>query len=169
MKMMNRTFSLLAFALLGLLSPPGGAAAQSLVAELYTADFSDRGGGRPVGLGLEYQGAPFARIGRSDIGFVGAVMGDQDGNFWGGIGLGALMPLDARWTLEASAMAGNYHAAGPASNLGSDLEFRSTLGLGYQLTPQTSVTFAIHHLSNLGVGSANPGANSLGLRLRRSF
>lgn len=170
MMMMNRTFGFLAVALPGLLMPPGDAAAQSLVTELYTSDFSDRGGGgRPVGLGLEYHGAPFARVGRADIGLVGAVMGDQDGNFWVGVGLGALMPLDARWTLEASALAGDYRAAGPASDLGSDLEFRSTLGLGYQINPQTSVSFAIHHMSNFGVGSTNPGVNSLGLRLRRSF
>jgi lipid A 3-O-deacylase len=53
--------------------------------------------------------------------------------------------------------------------LGSRILFRESAELGYQLTPNTSVSAIVDHISNANLGSHNAGITSAGARLGFRF
>jgi lipid A 3-O-deacylase len=57
---------------------------------------------------------------------------------------------------------GLYHD-GDGKDLGSAIEFRTQLEIGYRFENDMRVSVAYSHISNAGIGSTNPGANLLGL------
>ena len=90
----------------------------------------------------------------------------DSGDIWLGAG--------ARWTsqelfagplfVEASFMPGFYfNDAGP--DLGGNLHFRSSLGVGYAFANGTTVSVAYDHRSNGDTLSYNPGLETLALRV----
>lgn len=42
---------------------------------------------------------------------------------------------------------------------GSKLNFSDNIGIGYQISPSTSITYRISHYSNAGIKKPNPGLN----------
>ena len=143
--------------------------AQEFVIGLGHADFKSNvdGGAR---VEVEYHGAERWTLGAVSFHFAAAALRDEPGNYFVGAGLGADLPLgDAGWFLHGSLMPGYYHSSGPGTDLGSDLEFRSLLGLGYRFASGWSVSAAASHLSNAGIGRTNPGVTAATIRVGRTF
>lgn len=93
-----------------------------------------------------------------------------DGGLWIGAGL--------KWTSEAvlpgpvfvetSLMPGLY-ANGDGPDLGSALEFRSAIGVGYTFDNDATLTVSYDHRSNADISDINPGLEVLSLRLAVPF
>jgi hypothetical protein len=65
-------------------------------------------------------------------------------------------------------MAGGY-AYGDGEDLGSDLEFRTRIGVSRALRPPWRVGLVIEHKSNGGIGEINPGVETIFVVLSRHF
>jgi lipid A 3-O-deacylase len=65
-------------------------------------------------------------------------------------------------------MAGGY-AIGDGDDLGSDVQFRSRLGIRRPIRPLWRLGLAIEHKSNGGIGDINPGVETLYITLGRAF
>jgi lipid A 3-O-deacylase len=146
---------------------PSSLLAQSASVEIYRADYV--GGAAATGIGLEYDARPFAQKPRASYLFGAALTYDENGNLWLGAGPVAHFPLGPRWFTDASLMPGFYAASGNNFDLGSVLEFRTTLELGYRINEGTAVSLAVHHLSNADLAPDNPGTNAFGLSLQKNF
>jgi opacity protein-like surface antigen len=158
---MRATLSALALGL-SLAAP---AAAQDVILGLGASDFEETAGT----LTAEYHFAPFHDFGWIALGFGGAVMIDTEADFWIGAGLTFLSPLGERWFVEASLMPGYYENGSDDTDLGSEFEFRSLIGVGYRITDRAALSLAVDHRSNASTASSNPGVNTLSLRLRARF
>ena len=79
-----------------------------------------------------------------------------------GVGLLFQWPLCERWVLGIGSGPGWYSNHRPL-NLGSDLEFRSTAYLMYRMESGWRIGASVSHYSNAGLGTHNPGAESLRL------
>jgi hypothetical protein len=77
-----------------------------------------------------------------------------------GAGVGYQIDLGRRWAVTPVFVPG-YYRKGNGKDLGYSLEFRSQIELGYTLAAGSRVTIAFSHLSNGGLGSRNPGEESL--------
>jgi lipid A 3-O-deacylase len=64
-----------------------------------------------------------------------------------------------------------YIDSAPAGRkrLGSRILFRESAELGYQLTPNTSISAIVDHISNANLGNHNAGITSAGARLGVKF
>ena len=91
--------------------------------------------------------------------FAGA-MGTTDSAFYGYGGLLADFVFWERVHLIPSIAAG-YFNKGAGKDLGYDLQFRSQIEASIELTEKLRLGAAFSHLSNLGLGDTNPGAESL--------
>ncbi|SEM42126.1 Lipid A 3-O-deacylase (PagL) [Loktanella fryxellensis] len=93
-----------------------------------------------------------------------------DGDVWVGAG--------AKWTssavlpgplfFETSLMPGLY-ARGGGPDLGSVLEFRSAIGVGYTFDTDATLTVSYDHRSNGDIAHINPGLEVLSLRVAVPF
>jgi hypothetical protein len=84
------------------------------------------------------------------------------GAVWGGGGLLLDIPLGERLVLTAGSGVGAFHK-GSGKDLGSVVEFRSTIELGWRFEDRSRVSLALGHLSNAGIGDGNPGTEVLTL------
>ena len=84
----------------------------------------------------------------------------DDSSLFVGAGVGYQIDLGRRWAVTPSFVPG-YYRKGNGKDLGYPLEFRSQIELGYNLAGGSRVTIALSHLSNGGLGSRNPGEESL--------
>ncbi len=144
-------------------------AAQDLVIEGFHNDYSSGGSEDAPALGLEVWARPFAQAGPFAFRLGVGVTADARGNLWAGLGPAAVWSPGSHWFVDASLMPGLYRAAGEGFDLGNDLEFRSTLALGYRIDLVSAVAVALRHVSNADTGPRNPGMNAVGLRYYRSF
>lgn len=147
----------------------GAALAGDVVFGLGTSDFSlDEAEDEAVFV-LEYHNDPFRTVGKTDlsVGFVAAA--HANGDVFLGAGLSAYRPFAERWFVEGSFMPGLFLNAENETDLGSELEFRTLIGVGREFGDDTRVSLGISHKSNADTGRINPGVNTLHLRIRRSF
>jgi lipid A 3-O-deacylase len=84
----------------------------------------------------------------------------DDSSLFVGAGVGYEIGLGRRWAVTPVFVPG-YYRKGNGKDLGYSLEFRSQIELGYTLAGGSRVTIAFSHLSNGGLGSCNPGEESL--------
>lgn len=94
----------------------------------------------------------------------------SDGDVWIGAG--------AKWTsknlssgpffIESSLMPGLYYQ-GEGPDLGGALQFRSTLGAGYEFNNGATLAVLLDHRSNADTQNINPGLETLGIRYAFSF
>ena len=84
----------------------------------------------------------------------------DDSSLFVGAGVGYQIDLGRRWAVTPVFVPG-YYRKGNGKDLGYALEFRSQIELGYTLAGGSRVTIAFSHLSNGGLGSRNPGEESL--------
>jgi hypothetical protein len=131
-------------------------------------DVLGRNGTGAAALNLQLATDPLAHLGPVAVGVGLALEIDTDGDFWGGAGVTAMLPLPNAFRLGGSVMAGGY-AVGDGDDLGSDLEFRSRLGISRAVRPPWWLGLAIEHKSNASIGDINPGVETLYLTLSRDF
>jgi hypothetical protein len=82
-----------------------------------------------------------------------------DGGAWGGGGVAFDTVLGEHVVLTISTGVGAY-GEGSGKDLGHTVEFRSQFEVGYQFADETRLSAAFGHLSNAGIGDANPGAET---------
>lgn len=144
--------------------------AQELVVGLGYTDFNDDTAENGAVLQVEYHFAPRWQFGSGEAHFVVAAMTSDPGDYFIGAGLGAEFPLgDKGWFVQGSVIPGYYNASSAGNDLGNDLEFRSSLALGYRMQSGWAISAAATHMSNAGIGDSNPGVTTASLRLGRSF
>lgn len=146
-----------------LLFHAGAAPAQELSFGL-TADL-DRG---DIGGVVEFHGAPVFGTPQGLSGAWGvAARADAQGNAWAGAGFILDFAVTDRAFVEASFMPGYYWPGD--TDLGNHLQFRSLIGLGWNVSPTAAVILSLDHISNAGIDIRNPGAETIALRYRMSF
>ena len=84
------------------------------------------------------------------------------GAVWGGAGLLVDIYFGRRIVLTGSTGVGGFYE-GDGKDLGSAVEFRSTIELGYRFDDRSRLSLAFGHLSNAGIGDSNPGTEVLTL------
>jgi len=90
----------------------------------------------------------------------------DSGTYWIGAGVSVVRPFGDGWFVEASIMPGFFKPIQDGQDLGSNLEFRSLLGVGRRISDRLSLSLAVSHKSNAGTAPENPGVNLVHLRLR---
>ena len=96
-------------------------------------------------------------------GWAGAAHNEADDDRWIGFGVSGEYSLNNKLFVEASFMPG-YYSQG-ATDLGGNLHFRSTLGIGMNITETYAVSFALSHWSNGSIERWNPGTDMAMIRL----
>ena len=86
----------------------------------------------------------------------------SNGSLYGAAGFLYDYHLGNQWYLTPSVGAGLY-AEGGGKDLGSAIEFRSQIEIGYQFENQSRVSAALSHISNLDIDDHNPGTEVLGV------
>lgn len=95
------------------------------------------------------------------LGAIAGVSGNEDGAFWGYLGLRRPFALGSGgWRLLPSFAVVGYEK-GDGKDLGQTLEFRSGLELHYAFRNRNSLGVNFYHMSNAGLSEVNPGENSL--------
>ncbi len=84
------------------------------------------------------------------------------GALWAGGGLLIDIYFGRRIVLTGSTGVGGFYEGG-GKDLGSPIEFRSTIELGYRFDDRSRLSLAFGHLSNAGIGDDNPGTEVLSL------
>ena len=87
------------------------------------------------------------------------VMVTTDSAFYGYVGVLLDLYLGRRVVLTPSFAAG-YFTNGNGKELGSDVEFRSQIEIGYRFDDRSRLGLAISHMSNASIGDTNPGTES---------
>ncbi len=142
---------------------PASALADSSVIGL-TRDGTNRG----TGVVAEYHwtGA-LAEGDRFTAGWATSVLADNNHNGFVGFGVSAEYQISGQNFIEASFMPG-YYKEGDV-DLGGHMHFRSTLGIGTNITDSAALSFAFSHISNGGLNDRNPGMDMVMLRLIRRY
>ncbi|MEY1555602.1 acyloxyacyl hydrolase [Yoonia sp. R2331] len=116
--------------------------------------------GEELGIGYAFARSygPFQPI-------VMATMTDQE-RFWVGAGALWTKPIVANSPIfvEASFMPG-YDSGGAGPDIGGNLQFRSSLGLGYTFDGGATLALAYDHRSNADRLALNPGLETISLKL----
>jgi lipid A 3-O-deacylase len=88
-----------------------------------------------------------------------------DGALWLGVGAKWTTQnvIDSPFFVELSFMPGLY-VQGDGPDLGSPLEFRGALGVGYRFDNGASLTVLTDHRSNGDLARINPGLETVGVR-----
>lgn len=117
----------------------------------------------------QIHGEPFWHLGPVGFGLGAALEAGSDGDVWGGAGFTAVWPFAEAWRINASLMAGGYAKGDGGDDLGSELQFRSRIGVGYRVAQPWWVGLAVEHKSNAGIGDINPGIETVFATLGREF
>ena len=96
-------------------------------------------------------------------GWAGAAHNEADNDRWIGFGVSGEYSLNNKLFVEGSFMPG-YYSQG-TTDLGGNLHFRSTLGIGMNITETYAVSFALSHWSNGSIERWNPGTDMAMIRL----
>lgn len=104
---------------------------------------------------LEYRSRPLGPGLRA----VAATLATTDGSLFVGTGFAFELRL-GRWDVTPTFVPGVYRQ-GDGRDLGYPLEFRSQLEVGHRFPGGTRLALAFSHLSNAGLGSRNPGQESV--------
>jgi lipid A 3-O-deacylase len=118
-------------------------------------------------------GSPRPHIG-ADINTSGNTSDGYFGLTWGIMLIQSLFGANdgvfANGSLGGAIHDGYIDTAPPGrKRLGSRILFRESAELGYQLTPNTSVSAIVDHISNANLGNHNAGITSAGARLGLKF
>lgn len=92
------------------------------------------------------------------------VEGNGDRGFWGGGGLAFDVSLGPSFYLTPTVGVGAY-GRGRSKDLGSTVEFRSSLETGYRFENEVRAGVYLSHMSNAGLATHNPGVNTIGASL----
>lgn len=109
---------------------------------------------------LEARTVPLLTVGGFEIRLGAAGEIDTDADVWGGVGIVVTVPFLESFRLEASFMPGLY-ASGSGKDLGGPVQFRSLLGVSYEITTGYRLGIAVTHKSNADIYDGNPGEDSI--------
>lgn len=87
---------------------------------------------------------------------------NDDGGYFGGLGLTGDLHVTPRWVLTPSLAAGLY-GRGDSKDLGGPIAFRSGLEFAYKFQNNTRIGLEITHTSNAGIYEDNPGTETITL------
>ncbi|HYM03005.1 MAG TPA: acyloxyacyl hydrolase [Stellaceae bacterium] len=90
---------------------------------------------------------------------VGA-LATNDKSFYGYGGIRLEAVLGHRFVIMPEAVVG-YWERGSGKNLGSPIEFKTGAEFAYRFADYSRIGIAFDHISNAGIGKANPGEESL--------
>ncbi|MGZ9097979.1 MAG: acyloxyacyl hydrolase [Micavibrio sp.] len=93
--------------------------------------------------------------------FLGAEI-TSDGAIYGAAGFLYDYNMGNQWSVTPS-LAGGLYSDGGGKDMGSAIQFRSQIELGYELENSSRVSAALSHTSNLGINDTNPSAETLGI------
>ncbi len=156
---MTRTRALAgATALAAILAAPAAEAANVSFGLGYDDPFGDNGA---AVFSLQLGSEPGANLGPVGFGLGAGLEADTDGDIWTGGGVTAVWPFAAHWAAHGSVMAGFYAAGDGGDDLGSDLEFRTRLGVSRGIAFPWRLGVAVEHKSNGGIGDINPGVETI--------
>lgn len=142
---------------------PAAATSQELTLGIGATDYP--AGGVDSGIfSLEYRHSPFFERSAFSAAIAANISSTEESDVFAGIGVGLRWAWTSGWFVDFSMMPGYYDAGVPGNDLGTDLEFRSLLGLGYQFDTGQSVSLAVTHKSNASLDDVNPGADAILLR-----
>lgn len=164
------TFAAVAVSLVSLLAIPALAADKPVLNEPATIGFSagyyDVFDNSPrkeaADFRLEYRSAfdmlGLAKAHNSVIAIrpFGGIETTTDGAFYGLGGFVFDMPIGKHFIVSPNLAVGLY-SDGDGKHLGSLIEFRSTMEVGYKFDSGTRLTTSIGHISNAGIGDVNSG------------
>lgn len=110
---------------------------------------------------LEWRSRPLWR------GFAPYLIGSwrETGASYVGAGVAYIHSLSPKWTLTAASGPGYFERDGDF-DLGSHLEFASTLELAYRFESGRRLALGVGHISNAGAGRVNPGSEYLRLSVQ---
>ena len=91
--------------------------------------------------------------------FVG-FMATTDAATYGYVGIGLDIFFGRRWVATPNFAVGLY-GNGDGKDLGHAIEFRSGLEIAYRFDDYSRLGLSFTHISNAGIGSRNPGTESL--------
>ena len=142
--------------------------AQEITLGLGATDFRDDGEDSAI-FEFEYRHRPFFERRRfsTAIGATASVTGK--GDLFVGAGIWNRFQFENGVFIESSFMPGLSNAGTTNNDLGSTLEFRSLLGVGYKFDNARAISAGLAHKSNAGLGDDNPGLNTLSIRYHISF
>jgi lipid A 3-O-deacylase len=146
-----------------------------VIAALGGYDFDKNGGRDSVDYRLEYQwGASLLPMMNHDwssldrwvqLHPVAGFEGNGDGMSYFNGGLNLDVPVVSHIVFTWGENVGWYGHGDSHQSLGSPIEFRSQLELGWQFDNSMRLMGYISHLSNMGIGDRDPGAEILGAQL----
>ena len=110
---------------------------------------------------------PGWNLGQVGFGLGAGIEGDTDGDIWAGAGPTVVWPFASHWAATGSLMAGFYAVGDGGDDLGSDLEFRTRVGVNRSIAFPWRMGVAIEHKSNGGLGDSNPGVETVFLTFSR--
>jgi lipid A 3-O-deacylase len=96
------------------------------------------------------------------VGLAGGALATSLGQLYGWSGLRVPVHVGAATTLAGAVGVGLY-ARGQGKELGSPLEFRSSITVERQWSSMLRVSLTLYHLSNAGTGRRNPGVEGITL------
>ena len=131
--------------------------AQEFVIGLGSDNFDD--GPEAVSFLLETRFSTFSTVGPFELRSGAALEVDEDGDAWAGYGVFATAPLTDNLDFVTSFAPGLYEQ-GDGQDLGGVVEFRTQLGLSYDLG-KSSIGLVFEHKSNAGLYDLNPGVNTV--------
>jgi hypothetical protein len=109
-------------------------------------------------LGVEYRFAPLENA-YNIIPVIG-VSANSDGGYWAHTGIRYDISFLDNWVVTPNFAVALYER-GSGKQLGTAVEFRSGLDIGYKLSPSSHLTLGIYHLSNANMSDHNPGEESV--------
>ena len=89
----------------------------------------------------------------------GGVAASEEESIWAHLGLRRDFEAGPRFVV-APGFAFAFYERGDGKDLGGELQFRSSLDLGFRLSHKTRLGLTFYHLSNAGIEPVNPGSNS---------
>ena len=83
--------------------------------------------------------------------------------------IGTLFTGDSSNFIFIPSFGAGYYDDGDGKKLGSDIEFRTTFEVSYQLKNENRIGFSFGHISNANIGDKNPGVEVLSLSYQLAY
>ena len=83
--------------------------------------------------------------------------------------IGTLFTGDSSNVIFTPSFGAGYYDDGDGKKLGSEIEFRTTLEVSYQLKNENRIGLSFGHISNANIGDKNPGVEILSLSYQVAY
>ena len=83
--------------------------------------------------------------------------------------IGTLFTGDSSNFIFIPSFGAGYYNDGDGKKLGSEIEFRTTFEVGYQLKNENRIGLSFGHISNANIGDKNPGVEILSLSYQVAY